>query len=504
MSTKFGWSKKEYSLNEPVNINGQMYMRKSYGIHDPLFMTVLAIEGDNGFDSAIFCSIDMTVIRGGIITDTISMLKEQRPDIPADYVIMNATHTHSAMDCLTSAEQFPDGSELFNGKKVQPHMVKTAFDAICEAWDSRKEGYMAFGYGYAVVGHSRRSTYGVDMSLKNPNAVAPNGHSVMYGNTNDPDFYGYEAGADHFLNAVYTFDTNEKLTGIIVNIPCPSQLSEHFYQLSADYWCEVREEIAKEFGSNVFVLPQCSAGGDISPRILHYKDAQKRRFALKYGANTNYDGKIVPTEAEYVKVMGERRDIAEHVVESVKEIYDWAKKDIRKDFPVRHMVETLPLKRRMITEEEAVWAKENIKQMESAIPDPKDATPQEVTIAVSRYNAIKGRNERALKRYEVQNENPTIESIVHCVQLGDVAFCTNRFELYIDFMHRMQARSPFIQTFIVQLAGDEGGSYLPTDRAVWGKGYSASLFCNQVGPEAGQQIVEASLNMLNEMKEKDA
>ena len=52
------------------------------------------------------------------------------------------------------------------------------------------------------------------------------------------------------------------------------------------------------------------------------------------------------------------------------------------------------------------------------------------------------------------------------------------------------------------LAGDEGGSYLPTQRGVEDKGYSASIFCNQVSYEGGQQLVEHTLGLLNEMKER--
>ena len=74
---------------------------------------------------------------------------------------------------------------------------------------------------------------------------------------------------------------------------------------------------------------------------------------------------------------------------------------------------------------------------------------------------------------------------VNVVRIGDIAFCTTPFELYMDFMHRVQARSPFVQTFVVQLAGDVGSYYLPTERGRDNKGYSASLFCNMVGPEGG-------------------
>jgi hypothetical protein len=50
------------------------------------------------------------------------------------------------------------------------------------------------------------------MSEDDPNQVAPNGHAIMYGKTNLPEFMGYEAGADHFLNVMYTFDGNDRLT----------------------------------------------------------------------------------------------------------------------------------------------------------------------------------------------------------------------------------------------------------------------------------------------------
>ena len=86
--------------------------------------------------------------------------------------------------------------------------------------------------------------------------------------------------------------------------------------------------------------------------------------------------------------------------------------------------------------------------------------------------------------------------------LHDVAFATNRFELFIDFMHRIQARSPFVQTFIVQLTADPRGrgSYLATERAQKNKGYSATPYCNQVSPKGGQQLVEQTLKMLDEAK----
>ncbi|NLX69884.1 MAG: hypothetical protein GX024_03135 [Clostridiales bacterium] len=73
------------------------------------------------------------------------------------------------------------------------------------------------------------------------------------------------------------------------------------------------------------------------------------------------------------------------------------------------------------------------------------------------------------------------------------------------FFNHIQARSPFVQTFIIQLAGiagDGGGSYLATERAVAGKGYSACMFCNLVSPEGGQELVDETVKTLKEIFNK--
>ena len=125
------------------------------------------------------------------------------------------------------------------------------------------------------------------------------------------------------------------------------------------------------------------------------------------------------------------------------------------------------------------------------------------TLLQSRHNSRVGRNQRGLDRYYDVQKDPTIDVPHHMVRIGDVAFATTRVELFIDFMHRLQARSPFLQTFVVQLAGAPHGSYLATRRGMEAKGYSASMFCCVFSPDAGQQWVENTLEVLNEMKAED-
>ena len=501
-SLKIGWAWRDISTTGPVNLPGQFHMRISEGILDPLTVTALVL--DSGEDMAIFLSGDMVVCRWHLLDEVRAETVRKNPEIPVEKILENATHAHTGASHYDDEFEFPhDDVEIMTGQEYRKFLVEQASDAVCEAYETRKEGGIAWGYGYAVVAHSRRVVYFDDTS-KRPGAVinsthGVNGHAQMYGNTSDPMFSHYEAGADHFLNLLFTFDEEDRLTGAIVNIPCPSQNTENLYKLSADYWHDVRLAIREKFG-NIFILPQCAAAGDLSPRILHYREAQDRRFRLKYGIEPEKGvGKF---DTKGATAMCERKDIAERVAWGFEEVYSWARKDIRRDVKIGHIVRTVDLPKRLISDEEYAYAVEGL----DGLKDEKwktDGTPMENLTANSQLVSGRNRFQQIIDRYEAQKTEKTIPMEMHVIQVGDVAFASNRFEIYMDYQHRIQARSPFEQTFIVQLAaqpGVGGGSYLCTERGAWGRGYSASMFCNQVSYEAGQVIVEETLKSLNELK----
>ncbi len=426
------------------------------------------------------------------------------PAIPTAKILMNATHTHTgpshyadrASDLNNNistpmASEVPQaGIEIASSDDYRHFLADQAAGAVCEAYARRAPAGVAYGYGYAVVAHSRRVVYFDDTSRR-PGAVSNsrssvNGHAMMYGKTNDPNFSHYEAGADHFVNLLYTFDLQGKLTGAIINIPCPSQNSESEYKLSADYWHDVRAAIRQRHG-DIFILPQCAAGGDLAPRILHYNQAQARRFKLKYGD--------LKTE------LAARRDIAERAAAAFDEVLAWARKDIRTDLPLAHAVATVNLSRRLIADDEYQYACNGLAELMQQ-PFKTDGSPKECLRHNSILVASRNRFIRVINRYREQRQNPKLPMELHVIRLGEIAFASNRFELYMDFQHRIQARSPFAQTFIIQLAGqpgEDGGTYLCTERGAWGKGYSASMFCNLVSPQGGQELVEETLKLLQEL-----
>ena len=502
---RIGWASRDVSTTLPVNMPGQFFMRIAEGVHDPLTVTALAVEGE---DKAVFVSLDAIDIRSHLLDSVRAEVAKRLPELPPEKILLSATHTHTcashvggigAISILPGAEFPHDGVEIANSDEYREFLAAQITDAVCEAWLKRAEGGIAYGYGFAVVGFSRRAVYFDDLSLREgavkDSTHGVDGHTKMYGNTADPMFSHYEGGADAFVNLLFTFDENDKLTGAIVNVPCPSQCSETETLLSADYWNETREAIRRKYG-DIYILPQCAAAGDLSPRQLHYKQAQARRFRLKYGE----------VETDFVRKDRYmiRLDIAERIAACFDEVYAWAKKEIDREPEVRHAVKTVTLPKRLVTEEEhesaeAGYAAELAKDFVS------DGTPQENLYANSTLMSKRGRYKRVLDRYAAQQEEKTIPMELHAIRLGEVAFASNRFEIFLDYQHRIQARSPFVQTFVVQLAAQPGldnGTYLPTERGLWGRGFGASVYDNIVTPEAGQIIVEESLRALESLAEE--
>lgn len=492
-----GWATRDISTTAPVYIPGQFDIRVSRGVQDPLSTTALVIANEQ--DAIIFVSVDSVYITPELIKLVHEAVAARDATVPTANIAIHATHTHEAPNHATGAiaglatpETVPhEGVEIESSAIYCDLLVAAVSDAIVTAWSQRAPGGVSHGYGFAVVGHSRRAVYFDDLSQRPDVAALPgmsvNGHAKMYGSTADAKFSHYEAGTDPFINFLYTFDTAGQLTGAIINVPAPSQCSEHLHYLSADYWHEVRQTLHKRYGA-IGILPQCAAAGDLSPRILHFQRAQQRRFALKYGNDGEYNS----------VVNAQRADIAERICHAFDEVLDWARHGISSALPIQHEVATIGLSRRYISDSEARNEEQLLAEL-MAEPLKNDGTPAEQL----RYNSIliarRNRCARILDFHREQQTQPTCDVELHVARLGNIAFATNPFELYIDYMHRIQGRSPFELTFIVQLVGNPHGvaGYLATERGEAGRGYSASIYCNQVSFKGGQELVENTLLRLN-------
>ena len=456
---QIGWASTDITPERPVVLHGQFHARISQRVNDPLLATALALDAGAGGDHAVLVSCARVGIPWEILRRVREALAPRLPDLAPRNVILSATHTHTAPEIEEGAYP-PQGPEVMTPTEYAGQFVEGVADCVVRAWQSRAPAGVGWGFGHAVVGHNRRASYF-------------GGVSKMYGATNTPEFEQIEGFEEHGVDLLFAWDERRALTGMVINLACPSQETEGEYYVSADFWHEVRVGIAERFGPDVFVLPQCAAAGDQSPHLLLHKAAEERMRRLR-GVSS-------------------RQEIARRIVAAVADVLPLAQQDARGDVPFRHALRALDLPARKVTDAEFETAGARYEEQARLQPDPADVA------AVSHRHIMLRRNAAVMERYRRQGEHPVLPTPVHLLRVGDVAFATNPFELFLDFGLRIKARSKAVQTFVVQLAGT--GGYLPTARALAGAGYGAEAVDNQVGPEGGQVLVEETLAGLNEMWE---
>lgn len=176
---EIGWSKRDISTDKPVVITGQSYIRYSKGVMDPIMATALTVGDEK--DYAIFVSLDITNIRKDVLLSVRQRVAQLNSEIDPEKIILNATHTHAAplvekIDEVKgkirkfsenfgkSADVADEEVELTSPREYFEFFVEQVSQAICESFNKRKEGYISYGYGYAVSSHNRRVVYFKDMT----------------------------------------------------------------------------------------------------------------------------------------------------------------------------------------------------------------------------------------------------------------------------------------------------------------------------------------------------
>jgi hypothetical protein len=478
-----GWASRDVTPDRPVNLRGQFHMRITDKVRDPVTVTALAVsagEGKARDASFIWVSCDTVGIPDSVLAKSRAKLRTLAADFPAKNLILNATHTHTAPD--------PDGGwspPVPPGTMTPAEYADFLTDRIAEAaaasWRNRQPGFLAWGMGYAPIGHGRRAVYFDDLSQRPGSQRQPGTkterNARMYGDTSDAQFDCIEGYVDHSTHFLFTFDARKKLTGAVIDINCTAQETEGIEEISADFWHEARIELRKEHGKNLFVLPLSSAAGGLSPHLMFNKKAKQRLLELKG--------------------ISSRQDIANRIKAAFDDTLPWAAKDLRDKVELRHVARRIALPRRKISKAEYAQAKKDLVALAKTLPAAAADKPdwsRNPSVVFSR--GVRCR--RIVERYEAQADDDGYPMELHVVKIDDIAFATNSFELFSDYGIRIQARSPATQTFVVQLCCGKG-TYLPTRLAQQGESYSACLYCNEVGPEGGDTLVEETIKTLKSM-----
>jgi len=442
--------------DRPVVLPGQHYTRVSDGVRTPVEANILAMESvKNGVSTpAIYISLDAVGVTSVFYRIFHEELKKVLPEVNPEHVNLSSTHTHTGTNFFGDPQDAENVPNLLKVDENRLFAISRIIPGVKKAWESRVPARYGFGLGFATTGSCRCCVY-------------EDGSAWLGGNPTLPGFRGLETLADPDVNILCFWDEKDELISMLLNVACPSQCNETTTKIDADFWGDLRPQLKEKYGKNAVIVAFCSAAGDQTPGIRYRKAAEIRMQNLRG--------------------VGRSEEMARRLYRAVEEVYDLIASDKKSDPVVKFEYIPLELPGRKITDEEHEKDLKNLEEYKEQYE--KTQSPS----AKGKISWIQG----GIKKWEAQQKEgvPSFKTFATVMRLGELALCTNQFELYVDYGIQLKARSKAMQTFIFQLTmGPSNYSgYLPTAKGVRGGAYGAVPSCNSVGPEGGQMLVEETL-----------
>ena len=492
---RFGWSEVSLVPDRPISLAGEFFERVTDEVETPITVTTLAVEEDG--EQAFFCSADLEGVGHDLCVRVRARVAEKNPKIKTEKIMLHAVHIHNSYvyeQAEGGVREYEGGTlgvirdfmpadceyipQITSTDCIQPDeardiLVDRISRSVLEAYDNLAEGGFAQGFGRVAVGMNRRATYS-------------DGSAKMWGDVDRATFVSLEGGNDTGMELLYIYDKDGKMTGIVANVACPAQIMEQRSVISADYWGKVKILLREKHGADFKLLALVSPAGDLCPRdLIRWVEPET---PIKDPNVTRINPKERFADPSMFDVKGTwkaGRRIFNEIEMEMEEIGE-----ISTEGNFAHTVKILRLPLRRVTDSEAEDARRVLREAlkDKKTLDYKDSADLYVYAGT-------------LKRYDSQEIFETVDTEVHAIRIGKVAFVTSPFELFLDFGNQIRARSVATQTFEIQLCCGALG-YLPTERAEKGGHYSAYVSSGCVGHEGGDILVRESLDMIGDLFKK--
>ena len=487
-----GWSEVDMTPEKKISLAGQFFERISEYVETPLTATAMAVA--SGETHVIFCSADLVSVSRDLLAKIRALVSERKPEINTDALIVAATHTHTSFTYTDYGEGESTGASLDILTRFIPEgtnyigLVETtdgvmtpeeAFDFIAdkvakaciEAYDNLAPASFANEFGRAAVGMCRRVCY-------------DDGTAKMWGDAKTVNFTHLEGGNDNGIELIYTFDENGKLTGVVANIACPSQVVEQRSYISSDYWGKVKILLREKYGEDIKVLGLCGAGGDQCPRDLIRWVDPETPIDDPNVIRTNVTSRRADPSMYDIKGTWK---IGKRIVNEISDVYEEIDRKISEGELV-HKKFSLEFPLRRVTPAEKADAERAIREFF------RENTGDINYMDTAAMHVHAG----TLGRYEYQQTHSVCTIEIQIIKLGNIVFATNPYELFLDFGNQIRALSLAEQTFIVQLCNGCAG-YLPTKKAEEGGHYSAYVTSGTVGHIGGEMLVRKTVDEINKL-----
>lgn len=433
----------EADITPPVGtlIPGGFFPNISTDISCELFVNAAAFTSDGG--SVILISMDILSSKPWY-TDSIRKRVSSATGVPADNILVAATHTHSGPAVEYQLWLCPPDEAAAAARA--DIAVKTA----TTAWNSRTEALIGAG-----VSEERRYSFNRDYYMTDGTIRMNPGYS-------NADKIVKPAGeVDYSVNFLRVGGRDGKINAFLVNYAnhaCCHNPGDNFH-ISSDYPGYLRRALKERYGSNVKVLFFNGCAGDINC----------------------YDY-INRTDSEYLGPgKNAPRVIGTALAEDIAAVND--KVVAEQECRIAALSRICTVSRRFRSAADLEWARGIAADMESH-------TPMDRAFATEYLE-------------NTDSEPDTVELEVQTIQLGPWAIVGLPSEIFTCIGLDIKACSPYPVTVVFELANGTHG-YIPPEYIINSAAYEAkvSKYNSYCGIETAKKLTEQSLQQLRELKSR--
>ncbi len=431
----------------PLAPRGSFTPRPVDSAHDELKVRCLVL--DYGSTRIALAVVDSCMVHRDVL-DPAKKQASEATGIPADHMLVSATHTHSAP---FANAQHGTPQELAYQKRLREGIV----EAITQASKNRQPAKTGWsGYDLPDEVFNRRwflkpgtvptNPFGEDTDIVKMNPPRNNNVLINPAGPTDPE-----------VSVLYVANAKGRPLAVLANY------SLHYVgnvggQMSADYFGEFSRLMPVRLGRppEEFIA-MMSNGTSADINNINFRNPRPRREPY-----------------EQIRIVASKA--ADAATRAIRQI----------DTPSGDL--TLAMKQREITLKHRVPTAEQIERAKGIVEMGAEEEKKLPRLA-------KAYATRTLKLAE---EPPTTKVLIQAVRIGDLAICTLPFEVFVEIGLELKAKSPAADTFVVSF-GNGGYGYLPTPEQHQFGGYETWLTTNKVQKDASVILVDNLLEMLGEI-----
>jgi len=424
----------------PVIVNGSMRSRTVDKINTRIHARSLAVASG---DTTIVIVVADSCMMPRPLLDEAKSLAAKQTGVPADHILISATHAHSAPSSMGALGTDADLNYV-------PFLKQRLAEAVAAAVANLQPAKVGFAQQNAADFTALRRW------IRRPDRIGvdPFGNktvrATMHAGRNLDDVTGESGPEDPNLQLIAFQSLDSKPIAVLANF------SMHYFSdrdISADYFgwfCNgLKNEIAPGTGFVGIMSHGCS--GDIWRRDYTKPDSWDPKQTIR-----QYAAGLV--------------DVATKAYRRIR---------YRSDVPVQMLERRMTLSYRVPDAQRLAWAKSVVETMGDRLPETQ---PE-----------IYAREQIFL------HERQQTEIVTQALRIGDIGIATTPCETYAITALKLKAASPFPNTMVIELANGGDGYIPPPEQHLFG-GYN-TWAARSAGLEvqAEPKIVEADLGMLERL-----